>query len=88
MFRVLGAAGVTPGTAEETAQAIQGFVDDPEVGAVLVGGTHAAMLGPRFGEFVQRRTLPMVLPVPDRREQKGCAAEIRDYLKRTLGVRL
>jgi vacuolar-type H+-ATPase subunit F/Vma7 len=88
MFRVLGVAGRTPGNEEETETAIRGFMEEPGVGLVLVGGTHAAMLGPRFRDYVQRRELPVVLPVPDRGEQKGCAAEIKEYLQRALGVRL
>ena len=88
MFRILGATGKSPDGAEDTDAAIRSFIEEPGVGLVLVGGSHAALLGQRFRSYVQRRELPVVLPVPDRREQKGCAAEIREYLQRTLGIRL
>ncbi|MBM4148277.1 MAG: hypothetical protein FJ224_04470 [Lentisphaerae bacterium] len=88
MFRMLGAAGRTPEGADETDAAIRAYLDEAEVGVILVGGSHAALLGPAFRKYVQRRDLPVVLPVPDRTDRRGCADEIRAHLQKTLGIRL
>lgn len=88
LFRVSGIAGTTPLSPEDTAAAIDGYLAEPDVGVVLVGSSHAAQMGGKFREYLQRRKLPMVLRIPDREDQEGCAEEIRDYLQRTLGIRL
>lgn len=88
MFRILGASGKSPEGADETDSTIKSFLSEPDVGLILVGGSHAALLGAKFKNYLQRKELPVVLPVPDRREQKGCADEIREYLQRSLGIRL
>jgi vacuolar-type H+-ATPase subunit F/Vma7 len=88
LFRMAGVPGRTPEGESDTAAAVDSFIAEPGVGVVLVGGTHAAALGAKFRAYVQRRKLPAVLPVPDRRDDRGCAAEIKEYLQRTLGIRL
>ena len=55
---------------------------------VLVGSSYAARMGPAFRAYLQRRKLPMVLQVPDRQDEAGCAKEIREHLQKTLGIRL
>jgi vacuolar-type H+-ATPase subunit F/Vma7 len=88
MFRLAGARGASPEGEGPTAEAIDGFLAEPDVGVVLVGSSHATLLGNAFRQYLRRRKLPVVLPVPDRRDQRGCAAEIREHLQRTLGIRL
>ncbi|NQU38957.1 MAG: hypothetical protein HQ523_03305 [Lentisphaerae bacterium] len=88
LFQLSGVTGTTPVTPDATAAAIEDYLTDPEIGVVLVGSSYAAHMGPAFRPYLQRRKLPMVLRVPDREDQAGCADEIREYLQRSLGIRL
>ena len=88
LFQLSGVTGTTPVTPDDTAAAIDDYLTDPEIGVVLVGSSFAAHMGAEFRPYLQRRKLPMVLRVPDREDQAGCADEIREYLQRTLGIRL
>jgi len=88
LFQLSGVTGTTPVTPDDTAAAIDGYLTDPEVGVVLVGSSCAAHMGTAFRPYLQRRKLPMVLRVPDREDQAGCADEIREYLQKSLGIRL
>ena len=88
LFQLAGVAGTTPATPDDTAATIDDYLDDPEIGVVLVGSSYAAQMGAGFRKYLQRRKLPMVLRVPDREDQAGCAEEIREYLQKSLGIRL
>lgn len=88
LFQLAGVSGTTPVTPDDTAAAIDDYLADPEIGVVLVGSSYAAHMGSGFRAYLQRRKLPMVLRIPDRQDQAGCAEEIRDYLQRSLGIRL
>jgi vacuolar-type H+-ATPase subunit F/Vma7 len=88
LFQLAGVSGSTPATPDDTAAVIDAYLADPEVGVVLVGSSYAAQMGPAFRKYLQRRKLPMVLRVPDREDQAGCADEIREYLQKSLGIRL
>jgi vacuolar-type H+-ATPase subunit F/Vma7 len=88
LFQLAGVAGRTPESPEAAGTVIDDYLADPEIGAVLVGSSVAARMGPAFRPYLRRRGLPMVLRVPDREDQTGGADEIRDYLQRSLGIRL
>ncbi|MBN1557740.1 MAG: hypothetical protein JW951_06300 [Lentisphaerae bacterium] len=88
MFRLAGVPGVTPVTPDAAAETLDACLAEPGVGVVLVGSSYAARMGARFRAYLQRRRLPMVLRIPDRQDQAGCAAEIREHLQKTLGIRL
>ncbi|MBN1673383.1 MAG: hypothetical protein JXR37_20225 [Kiritimatiellae bacterium] len=88
LFRIAGVRGASPASAAEATAAIEAYLEEPGVGVVLVGSSLATLMGAAFREYLQRRRLPMVLRIPDRRDREGCAGEIRGYLQRTLGVRL
>ena len=88
MFRLAGVPGVTPASPDEAADSIDACIDEPEVGVVLVGSSYASRMGPAFRRYLQRRKLPLVLRIPDRQDQAGCAEEIREHLQTTLGIRL
>lgn len=88
LFQMAGVRGTTPATPAAARTAIDNYLTDPEIGVVLVGSSYAAGIGEAFRDYLQRRKLPMVLRIPDREDQAGCVDEIRDYLQRTLGIRL
>jgi len=87
-FRMAGIAGETPKGPQAISSAIDRFVAEPDVGVVLVASSLAAELGGRFGQYLQRRRLPIVLRIPDRESREGAVSEIRQYLQQTLGVRM
>lgn len=88
MFRLAGVAGTTPPSPDAAGETIDAYLDEPDVGVVLVGSSYALRMGTAFRRYLQRRKLPMVLRVPDRQAQAGCADEIREHLQKTLGIRL
>jgi len=88
MFRLVGIPGATPSSPDAAGEAIDACLREPDVGVVLVGSSYASRMGPAFRRHLQRRKLPMVLRVPDRADQGGCAEEIRAHLQKTLGIRL
>ena len=88
MLRLAGVPGVTPASPDETADSIDACIHEPEVGVVLVGSSYAARMGPAFRRYLQRRKLPLVLRIPDRADEAGGAAAIREHLQKTLGIRL
>jgi vacuolar-type H+-ATPase subunit F/Vma7 len=88
LFRMSGIQGMTPASAEDAVAAVEAYLAEPEVGVVLVGSSHAAGMGTAFRGYLQRRSLPMVLRIPDRQDQEGCVEEIRGYLQRTLGIKV
>lgn len=87
LFRLAGVTGATPAAASAAA-VIDGYLADPGVGVVLVGSSVARAMGAAFRPYLQRRKPPLVLRIPDRGDQTGSADELRDYLQRTLGIRL
>ena len=88
LFQLAGVAGKTPASPDATGAVIDDYLEDPEIGVILVGSSYAAQMGAAFRPYLQRRKLPLVLRVPDREDQAGCADEIREYLQRSLGIRL
>ena len=88
MFRLAGVPGVTPASADTTAESIDACLAEADVGVVLVGSSYASRMGTAFRRYLQRRKLPLVLRIPDRQDEAGCAEEIREHLQTTLGIRL
>jgi len=83
-----GIEGESPLDAESIEETIERFMSDDEVGVVLITNSRAKQLGGKFRKYVERRKLPLVLRIPDRHDKEGQAAELQEYLQRTLGIRL
>ena len=88
MFRLAGVPGVTPASPDGAAESIDACLAEPDIGVVLVGSSVASRMGTAFRRYLQRRKLPLVLRIPDRQDEAGCAGEIREHLQKTLGIRL
>lgn len=88
LFKLSGVSGTTPARPDETAAVIDAYLAEPDIGVVLVGSSYAERMGADFRRYLQRRKLPLVLRIPDRDDQTGCADEIREYLQKSLGIRL
>ncbi len=88
LFRIAGIPGETAGNEQEVNDKINRFMQEQDVGIVLVSSSCAAMMGDAFRTYIQRRKLPLVLRIPDRFRREGDAAEIKEYLQRSLGIRL
>ena len=88
LFRLAGIQGSIVDTAQQVREKIQQFLTEDSVGIVLVTSSCAALMGEDFKPFLQRRKPPLVLRIPDRYRREGDAAEIKEYLQRSLGIRL
>jgi V/A-type H+-transporting ATPase subunit F len=88
MFAMVGITGENPVEAEEIERVIEKFMAEPDVGVVLITNSRAKRLGAKFRKYIERRRLPLVLRIPDRHDAEGQAGELREYLQRTLGIRL
>lgn len=88
MFRLAGVPGATPPSIDAAQETMEACLQEPDVGVVLVGSSYASRMGTVFRRYLQRRKLPLVLRIPDRQDEAGCADEIREHLQTTLGIRL
>ena len=88
LFRLAGVSGETPDTPEAVKGSIDTLLQDPDVGVILVTNSLAKKVGGEFRKYIERRKLPLVLRIPDRRDREGQITELREYLQRTLGIKL
>lgn len=87
-FRLVGISGIIPDSIDTTENVILSLLEEPDVAVILVSSSYAKSMGDRLRPYVERRSLPMVLPIPDRYEQEGFAQELRAHLQKTLGIRV
>ncbi len=88
MFGMVGITGESPVETGDIEQTLERFMNEPEVGVVLITNSRAKKLGEGFKKYIERRKLPLVLRIPDRHDSEGQAGELRNYLQKTLGIRL
>lgn len=88
MFRLAGINGSVPDADQTANEIVDRYLEDHEIGVILVGSSCAAEMGEKFREYLQRRKLPVVLRIPDRQDQAGCAEEMRNHLQKSLGIKL
>lgn len=88
MFGMVGITGESPVEVDDIERTLEKFMDEPDVGVVLITNSRAKKLGTGFHKYIERRKLPLVLRIPDRHDSEGQAGELREYLQKTLGIRL
>jgi vacuolar-type H+-ATPase subunit F/Vma7 len=81
-FALLGIRGVAVKAPEEFEQAVDALVREPEVGAIVVDPTAAALSAEILPRLRKRRELPLVVALPSGEQKDGLDAIVR----RTLGV--
>jgi V/A-type H+-transporting ATPase subunit F len=87
-FGFAGIEGAVVGTADEARRAIHQFLDDADVGIVLVAQSIADQLGGEFDAYKLRRELPLVLNIPDSTGAGMEAGDIQEMLQKALGLNL
>ncbi len=76
-------------TKEETLVKLGEFLASDEIGLVLITHRIAEKLGPDFRRMVQtKRLLPLVLRIPDKTGYAPEVDELREIIKRTVGVEI
>ncbi len=88
LFKMAGISGKSPVEPADIERVIEEFLAEPDVGVVLITNSRAKKLGTSFRKYMERRKLPLVLRIPDRHESEGQGEELREYLQKTLGIRL
>lgn len=89
--RGFGFAGVDGTVAEDAAaarEAITRYLADPQVGVILVAQTLANQLGGEFDAYKLRRTLPLVLNIPDSLGAGMEGEDIQKLVQQALGIKL
>ncbi len=84
----IGIPGAVAETADEACKAIKTFLDDPEIGLVLVAQSVADLLGDEFDEYKFRRDFPLVMTIPDSKGGGKEADNIQELIQKALGVKL
>jgi V/A-type H+-transporting ATPase subunit F len=89
--RGLGFAGIDGAvvvSAEEARTAIRQFLQDEDVGVVLVAQSFADQLGGEFDDYKLRRDPPLVLNIPDSTGAGMQAEDIQGLIQRALGLNI
>jgi vacuolar-type H+-ATPase subunit F/Vma7 len=81
-----GIDGTVAETAAEAAQAIRAYLAQADVGVVLVAQSLANQLGGEFDAYMLRRTMPLVLSIPDSTGAGMRGDEIQALLQSALGL--
>ena len=87
-FGFAGIDGTVVVDADQARQAIHRFLNEPEVGLVLVAQSTADQLGGEFDEYKLRREFPLVMNIPDSTGAGMEAEDIQELIQQALGLRL
>ena len=83
-----GIDGTVAETPEQAAQAIRAYLAQPDIGVVLVAQSLADQLGGAFDAYKLRRTMPLVLNIPDSTGAGMHGDEIQALMQSALGLHL
>lgn len=84
----VGVDGTVVESPEEARTAIRSYLDNPDIGLILVGQTFADALGDEFKDYKLRKSFPLVLNIPDSYGGEGKMEDIAELVQSSLGIRL
>ncbi|MFH1006320.1 MAG: V-type ATP synthase subunit F [Candidatus Latescibacterota bacterium] len=86
-FRLIGVQGVVAEDGEAAKARIEAYLGTDDLGMVLVSQTLADQLGEAFEHYMTRRSLPLVLSLPDRVTQGKGAEQLAALIESAIGIR-
>ncbi len=87
IFRLIGIQGVVAEDGEAAKVRIERYLSADDVGIVLISQTLADQLGDAFERYMERRSLPLVLSLPDRVTQGKGAEQLAALIESSIGIR-
>jgi len=86
-FRLIGIQGVAVENEEEAKSQIEKYLSTDDVGIILVSQTLADQLGDTFERYMTRRSLPLILSLPDRITPGKGAENLATLIESSIGIR-
>ena len=86
-FRLIGVQGVVAEDGEAAKVRIEKYLSANDVGIVLISQTLADQLGDAFERYMERRSLPLILSLPDRVTQGKGAEQLAALVESAIGIR-
>ena len=86
-FRLIGIQGVVAEDGEAAKTHIETYLGADDVGIVLISQTLADQLGDTFERYMERRSLPLVLSLPDRITRGKGAEKLAALIESSIGIR-
>ncbi|MCX7847379.1 MAG: V-type ATP synthase subunit F [bacterium] len=87
-FGFAGIDGRVVETGEAARAAIREYLADPQVGVILVAQSIADLLGGEFDGYRLRRSLPLVLNIPDSTGAGMEGEDVQKLVQQALGIKL
>jgi V/A-type H+-transporting ATPase subunit F len=86
-FRLIGIQGIVAEDGEAAKVRIERVLSEDDVGIVLISQTLADQLGDTFERYMERRSLPLVLSLPDRITRGKGAEKLAALIESSIGIR-
>ena len=87
-FALAGLSGNAVSTAEEANAALDGALEDPDAGIVLVTQDVARMIQPRMDGLKLHSTLPLIVEIPSPEGVPAGEPTLSEVVLRAIGIRL
>jgi vacuolar-type H+-ATPase subunit F/Vma7 len=86
-FRLIGIQGVVAEDGEAAKVQIERVLSEHDLGIVLVSQTLADQLGDAFERYMERRSLPLILSLPDRVTRGKGAEKLAALVESAIEIR-
>ena len=87
-FRLVGIRGKVVKNREQAEVELHDVLSREDVGLILITERVGEMLGAKIEAFLYRSEFPMVLLIPDRNGPAPGRMEIKEILRKAMGIRL
>lgn len=87
VFELIGIRGVVVKDEQEAKVQIDRSLEERDLGVIFVAKTFVDRMGEAFDVYLERRSPPIVLGLPDRRTKGTGAEDIARFLEASLGIR-
>ena len=87
-FGLVGVRGWAVTSAQETNQALDEALQDPEAGIVLVTEDVGQLIRPRMDELMARSSVPLVVEIPGPAGTSPGRPSLGQMIQRAIGVKL
>ncbi len=85
-MRLSGVEGEVVHTPEEAEAALEGALNDKEIGIILMTGRAAALCKEKVCDCKLNLPSPLIVEIPDRHADSGISEMIAGYLREAVGI--
>ncbi len=87
-FGLVGVRGIMAANAQETEQALNKAMEDPETGIILISERLAELVRPLVDRFVFTRQFPLILEIPDAMGRIEGKPSLKELVNEAIGIKL